>query len=250
MTSRGIDLLISFEGLRLNAYLDSSGKPTIGYGCTFYENGDPVKMGDTISPEEAMRLFKSLVDNQFEKGVRDNLRVELRDNQIDALTSLCYNIGVNALKNSTVLRLINAEASREDIEKAWKSWRMSGGQVLQGLVNRRERELEYYYSHEPNSSTTKEVRAQQTEYAAAPAVGSVITEPTPCDHKLDFLYSPSFWSMFFASIALMFGEDGVVTTAEIYKGLMALSTGFTVIYTANKNLKRFAEAIKTKNTNL
>lgn len=249
MTTKGIDLLISFEGLRLNAYLDSSGKPTIGYGCTYYENGDPVKLGDSISAEEAMRLFKTLVDNTYEKGVRDNLRVELQPNQIDALTSLCYNIGVTALKNSTVLRLINAEASKSDIQKAWRMWRMAGGEVLQGLVNRRERELEYYYSHEPVASTVTVTNEPVVQEAPNNTEVAATTEPV-CEHKLDFLYSPSFWSMFLYSVSLMFGKDGVITMPEVYDGLIALSTGFTVIYTANKNLKRFAEAIKTKNINV
>lgn len=64
------------------------------------------------------------------------------------------------------------------------------------------------------------------------------------NNKLDFLFSPSFWSMFIASIALMLGPDGVTTTQEIYQGLLALSTGFTAIYTLNKNVKRIAESNK------
>lgn len=244
MTTKGMDLLISFEGLRLEAYLDSSGTPTIGVGSTFYENGQPVKMGDTISTEEAIRLCKSLVDSVFEKGVRDNLRVELEPHKIDALTSLCYNIGVEALKNSTVLRLINSNAPREDIEKAWRMWRMCKGVILQGLVARREAELNYYYSHEPVS------------YAVSPPIeavqisGDTTTQPVEApEGKFDFLYAPSFWSMFLGGIAMMFGEDGVITMPEVYQGLLALSVGFTGIYTINKNLKRFAQAIKTKNSN-
>ncbi len=62
--------------------------------------------------------------------------------------------------------------------------------------------------------------------------------------KLDFLYSPSFWSMFIASVALMLGPDGVPSSQEVYQGLLALSTGFTTIYTLNKNVKRIAESKK------
>lgn len=237
-----MDLLISFEGLRLEAYEDSSGKPTIGVGSTFYEDGRPVKLGDTISTEEAIRLCKSLVDSVFEKGVRDYLRVELYPNQIDALTSLCYNIGVEAFRNSTVLRLINSGASRSEIENAWKMWRMSKGEVLKGLVSRREREIEYFYSHEPVTYTPN----------SAPTVQAVNSDPvdefpvkSPAG-KLDFLYSPSFWSMFLGAIALMMGEDGIFTMPEIYNGLVTLSAGFTGVYLADKNLKRFAEAIKSR----
>lgn len=68
-------------------------------------------------------------------------------------------------------------------------------------------------------------------------------QPSKSD-KLDFLYSPSFWSMFIASVALMLGPDGVPTMQEIYQGLLALSTGFTAIYTLNKNVKKIAESNK------
>lgn len=240
MTTKGMDLLIAFEGLKLDAYLDSSGTPTIGVGSTFYENGQPVKMGDTISTEEAIRLCKSLVDSVFEKGVRDNLRVELEPHKIDALTSLCYNIGVEAFKNSTVLRLINSGASKEEVSKAWRMWRMVKGTVVQGLVNRREAELNYYYSHEP-------VRIENT--AVQPSVQEVTDVSQPIENKgskLDFLYSPSFWSMFIGAIALMMGDDGIFTMPEIYKGLVTLSGGFTAVYLADKNLKRFADAIKSR----
>lgn len=235
-----MDLLIAWEGLRLNAYLDSSGTPTIGIGSTFYENGQRVQMGDTITSEEAIRLCKSLIDSVYEKGVRDNLRVELYPNQIDALTSLCYNIGVEALKNSTVLRLINSGAPRADVEKAWRMWRMSKGEVLQGLVNRREAELAYYYSHEP---VVVPVAASKVESAEDP-----VSQPQSQTQgsKLDFLYSPSFWSMFIGAIALMMGDDGVFTMPEIYKGLVTLSGGFTAVYLADKNLKRFSDAIKSR----
>lgn len=239
MTSKGIDLLISFEGLRLNAYLDSSGKPTIGYGCTFYENGDPVRLGDTISPEEAMRLFKSLVDNTFEKGVRDNLRVELKPNQIDALTSLCYNIGVTALKNSTVLRLINSEAAREDIEKAWKMWRMSGGQVLQGLVNRRERELEYYYSHEPVASTvtvTTEPVVKEIPNNTVAATTNVVpvSQEHVCVDELWFTKSTRFLAGLVGVLTILLGSDGIPSGPEVYQALIALSGLFIGLRSLHK----------------
>ena len=245
MTTKGIDLLISFEGLRLNAYLDSSGKPTIGYGCTYYENGDPVKLGDSISAEEAMRLFKTLVDNTYEKGVRDNLRVELQPNQIDALTSLCYNIGVTALKNSTVLRLINAEAPKSDIQKAWRMWRMAGGEVLQGLVNRRERELEYYYSHEPVASTvtvtTEPVVQEAPNNTVAATTNAKNKDPMYTD-KLWFTTSTRFLAGLVGVLALLLGEDGVATGPEVYQALIALSGLFIGLKTLHT--KESIEAFK------
>jgi Phage-related lysozyme (muraminidase) len=230
MTSKGIDLLISFEGLRLNAYRDASGKPTIGVGSTFYENGDPVNMGDTITTEEAMRLFKSTVDNIFEKGVRDNIRVELQPNQIDALTSLCYNIGVEALKNSTVLRLINSGAPRADIERAWRMWRISDGNVLPGLVTRREKELEYYFSHEPPKPVQQVEPEKVTEQLVPAANGS-----STCVHnKLWFTTSTRFLAGLVGVLTVLLGSDGKASGPEIYQALIALSGLFVGLGTLHK----------------
>lgn len=63
-------------------------------------------------------------------------------------------------------------------------------------------------------------------------------------NKLDFLFSPSFWSMLIGGVAVMFGPDGVPTGPEIYQGLLIISGGFTAIYTLNKNVKKITESNK------
>ena len=83
-----------FEGCRLTAYLCPAGKWTIGFGHT-----EGVKKGDTITQEEAYRLLDE--DLQvYGFAVDKAVDVTLNDNQIDALVSLCYNIGVNAFSQS------------------------------------------------------------------------------------------------------------------------------------------------------
>jgi lysozyme len=147
MTSKGFELLVELEGIRLSAYLDPGGTPTIGVGSTYYADGRKVSMGDTITREEAIELCKKLVSTVYEQWVHQNLKVLLNPFQLDALTILCYNIGQGNLGNSTVWKLINeGKSTRVEIENAWRLWRKSRGVVLQGLVNRRNKELAHYYS--------------------------------------------------------------------------------------------------------
>ena len=58
LDSNGYKLIQGFEGLKLSAYKDSAGIPTIGYGNITYENGVKVKMGEKITQDRADKLFQ------------------------------------------------------------------------------------------------------------------------------------------------------------------------------------------------
>ena len=58
ISEEGKDLIKSFEGCRLNAYKCSAGVPTIGYGNTYYPNGDKVQMDDVITLEKAKEALE------------------------------------------------------------------------------------------------------------------------------------------------------------------------------------------------
>jgi lysozyme len=142
MSEKGIAFLINEEGLRLKPYLDSAGIPTIGIGCTIYENGTRVTMKDkAISKSRAISLFRNILKN-YERAVWSNTRDDINQNQFDALTSLCYNIGVTHFKGSTVLRLVNAKAE-QGIKKAFEMWRFANGEEV--LLERRRREADLYF---------------------------------------------------------------------------------------------------------
>lgn len=144
LSNNGRAFLCREEGLRLKAYKDVKGVPTIGYGNTFYEDGSPVRMGDEITIERALELFHLIVA-KFEAGVNEMVTRELNQNQFDALVSLAYNIGLNAFKRSTVLRLVNANPCDPNIGPAFEMWRNSGNN--KGiLLPRRKREYELYKS--------------------------------------------------------------------------------------------------------
>ena len=138
ISNKGLELIKEFEGFSSTAYLCSAKKATIGYGNTFWEDGTPVKIGDQISKERAETLLKHVVDN-FSVAVEVDIKIEVTQNQFDAMVSLAYNIGLGAFKNSTLLRQLNrgnfVGASQEFLR-----WDKSNGKPLLGLTRRRERE--------------------------------------------------------------------------------------------------------------
>ena len=140
ISQEGKDLIIKFEGIRLNAYKCSAGVPTIGIGNTYYPNGDKVKMGDTITLEQAKNLFDDLIV-RYERIVESKLKVDVKQNEFDALVSHTYNTG----GSTTLFKLVNMEADKDKI-KDWflTKYITANGKVLQGLKNRRLKEWELY----------------------------------------------------------------------------------------------------------
>jgi lysozyme len=138
MNDAGIELIKSFEGLRLKAYRCSAGVLTIGYGHT-----SGVTEGQEIDEAEAERLLREDIA-EFEAGV---LRVatDPTPNQFSAMVSLAFNIGLAAFGRSTVLRKHNA-GDHADAAEAFMLWNKAGGRVLQGLIRRRAAERALYLS--------------------------------------------------------------------------------------------------------
>ena len=140
ISEEGKDLIKSFEGCRLNAYKCSAGVPTIGYGNTYYPNGDKVQMGDVITLEQAKELFDDLIV-RYERIVNSKLKVDVKQNEFDALVSHTYNTG----GSTTLFKLVNMEAPKEKI-KNWFTTKYitANGKRLKGLVIRRQKEWELF----------------------------------------------------------------------------------------------------------
>lgn len=142
----GYKLIMQFEGLVLNPYLDSIGVPTIGYGSTYYENGNKVKMTDPpITKERAFQLFKHEAD-KFAVKVDALVKPELKQNQFNAVVSLAYNIGLGNFGKSTLLKKVNATPNDATISTEFARWNKAGGKVIAGLTNRRKLESKTYFS--------------------------------------------------------------------------------------------------------
>lgn len=151
MTSRGISLIRRFEGLRLRAYLDAVGVPTIGYGHTRFVTKADVAAGRTITEAEADGLLARDVA-EFDAGVAKLVtRKDLRQSQFEALVSFAYNVGLDidadtkaeGLGDSTLLVLVNAGRDLEAAAEFLK-WNKAGGRALLGLTRRRLAEAQLY----------------------------------------------------------------------------------------------------------
>lgn len=138
-----LSLVKGFEGLMLNAYKDAVGVLTIGYGYTNRAGFGPgVSAGDTWTEDFAEEMLAEGLD-RFGREVSALLTREPNENQFGAMVSLAYNIGAKAFGRSTVLREFNA-GNDEAAAEAFHLWNKAGGQVLRGLVLRREAEAELF----------------------------------------------------------------------------------------------------------
>jgi len=138
-------LIKKYEGFSSKPYKCPAGIPTIGYGSTFYLNGNKVTMKDTpISEEVALSILFSVVED-FSKKVEKLLKVPVNQNQFDALVDFSYNLGIGNFQKSTLLKLIN-DKDFIGASKQFKKWNKSNGKVLNGLTNRRKEEEELFLS--------------------------------------------------------------------------------------------------------
>jgi lysozyme len=137
ISHNGIQFLKQWEGFEANAYKDTGGVWTIGYG-TIKWKGQPVVQGMTITEKEAeLALQEDLAWAQT--AVNQLVRVSLTQNMFDALVSFVYNVGETAFRKSTLLRLLN-QGNYTEVSKQFERWRFDNGKEVKGLLNRREAE--------------------------------------------------------------------------------------------------------------
>lgn len=139
ISANGLALIKSFEGLRYTAYLCDGGVWTIGYGHT-----KGVKEGDTCTLTEANTWLLEDVATAEEAVNKEGLNIN--QNQFDALVSFVFNVGESAFKDSTLLKKIKEDPNDVSISDEFARWRYAQGKVLQGLVNRREKESNLYFA--------------------------------------------------------------------------------------------------------
>ncbi len=138
-SNKGMDLIKRFEGLKLKAYLDSVGVPTIGYGHTH-----GVKMGDVITGEQADKYLSEDL-HVAELTINTNVKVKLTQNQFDALASFVFNLGSGNFVKSTLIRKLNAGDYAGAADEFGK-WVNAGGKKLPALVKRRAAERDEFLS--------------------------------------------------------------------------------------------------------
>jgi lysozyme len=141
ISEAGIALIKESEKLRLDSYPDpaTGGDPwTIGWGHT----GSDIVPGMRVTQEQA-ELYFALDIEKIEKCINNCVSIQLTQGQFDALCSFVFNLGCMALRNSTLLRKLNASDNLGAAEE-FKKWDHAGGRVLAGLTIRRAKEAQLF----------------------------------------------------------------------------------------------------------
>ena len=138
------DLCKVFEGFRSKPYLCPAGVATIGYGSTYYQNGNKVELSHPpMSKEQAEQLLLFELNHTYLPGVLrqcPNLLYE-KPGRLAAIVDFAYNLGVGRLQTSTLKRKIIAK-DWEGAKEQLMLWTRGGGKVLPGLVKRRSAEVQ------------------------------------------------------------------------------------------------------------
>jgi len=137
----GLGLIRQFEGCRLSAYLCPAYVPTIGWGFTTW-NGKKVQLGQKITQAEADAALLNDYDG-YEGQVRELVKVPVTANQLGALVSFAFNVGIGSLRSSTLLKMLNS-GNYAGAAGQFARWNKAGGKVLKGLVTRRAAEASLF----------------------------------------------------------------------------------------------------------
>ena len=129
----GLELIKKFEGCETTAYQDSVGVWTIGFGHT-----KGVEEGQTCSIEDAESMLADEMD-EYEGYINNMVKVDLQQHEFDALVAWVYNLGPTNLGESTMLKVLNGGQFDRDPDEM-NRWTRAGGEILEGLVRRRQAE--------------------------------------------------------------------------------------------------------------
>ena len=146
-SDRGIALIKTHEGVRLEAYADPGrgwAIPTIGVGHTSAAGPPEVYKGMKITQDGADAILRRDLA-KFEGYVTSAVHVPLTQGQFDALVSFTFNVGPGNLRSSTLLRKLNA-GDYQGAADQFPVWNKSNKKVLPGLVKRRAAERALFLS--------------------------------------------------------------------------------------------------------
>ena len=137
-----VDFVKEKEGFRKNAYQDSVGVWTIGYGATYYKDGTRVKKGDVVTEAEAEELLQDHLQEFLDYVIefKEDNGYDWNSNQIGALTSFIFNLGKGRL------RQVTGKGTRDNdtIARKMRLYDKAGGRTLRGLTVRRNEEADHF----------------------------------------------------------------------------------------------------------
>ena len=130
LNQAGIDLIKKFEACSLLVYQDLVGLHTVGWGHRTF-----LPLGEVIDQQKAEELLTGDLASTC-TAMKGCITMDLNDNEFSAIVSLAFNVGVNAIKQSTLIKLVNGggliPASNE-----FEKWSHAGGKEVPGLLRRR-----------------------------------------------------------------------------------------------------------------
>ena len=125
-----IDHIKRTEACALEAYQDSAGVWTIGYGHTA-----GVKRGDCCTRYQAEQWLREDLA-RFEADANKVKRIATQG-QFDAVLDFIYNCGSGNFNQSTLKKYIESGRKTYEIQQQFLRWVNSGGKFLGGLYSRR-----------------------------------------------------------------------------------------------------------------
>lgn len=139
-----------FEGCRLQAYKCPAGVWTVGWGQTTI-NGRPVQQGDTITQQQADAFLDAELQGTGEQLLKLlPMAATWRANEIAALISWAFNVGLGAVVSSTLRKRLQAgEPPSVVIQQELPKWCHAGEAVLPGLERRRAAEVALFNNSKP-----------------------------------------------------------------------------------------------------
>ena len=147
--SAAVEIIKRWEGYEAEPYLDAVGIWTIGYGLVLrapdgrmLNKKDPRPDKGPWTEEQATDALRDELCHYL-AGVLRACPVPLTSNQVSALTSFSYNLGIRALRSSTLRRKVNA-GDHAEVPEQFHRWVFAGGKKLRGLVRRRADEAALY----------------------------------------------------------------------------------------------------------
>ncbi len=161
ISKKGREELVKAEGVRKQVYDDWTGKivssydevtgyPTIGVGHLIKDNerdkySSYFKGGKNLTTLQIDELLKKDI-KRFTKPLNDELKVSVTQPMYDALVSYSFNVGNNSSWRRKLIEKLNEKDFVGAGEILGNYPNTSKGNVLEGLIKRRAKELELFMS--------------------------------------------------------------------------------------------------------
>ena len=142
-----LPLIKEFEGLKLEPHQCSAKVWTIGYGKTILPDNTPVSEKTAPITEDEAEEFLRMDAEKFCNNLLPFVKTEINANQLAALISFCYNLGVRSFRKSTLLKKLNAE-DFEGCANEFGRWVFANKKRLLGLELRRRAERNLFEKNE------------------------------------------------------------------------------------------------------